>query len=90
MNLSNAFKMAGTDTRLLAIADKVQSNERITDDEGLYLFEKGEMGFVGALANHIAEQLHHGKVYFNRNFHIEQPRLSMLEGKTNQCADSMT
>ena len=26
---------------------------------------------MGALANHVADRLHHGKVYFNRNFHIE-------------------
>lgn len=35
------------------------------------LFEKAEAGFVGALANHVREQLHGKKVYFNRNFHIE-------------------
>src|SRR5690606_11405788 len=30
-----------------------------------------ELGFLGALANHIRQQLHGSKVYFNRNFHIE-------------------
>ncbi len=70
-SLSEVFKIANTDKGLLAIAGKVQNNERITDEEGLLLFEKGELAFVGALANHIAERLHHGKVYFNRNFHIE-------------------
>ncbi len=71
LSLSEVFKIANTDKGLLAIAGKVQNNERITDEEGLLLFEKGELAFVGALANHIAERLHHGKVYFNRNFHIE-------------------
>jgi len=71
MNLSDVFKGAVTDKGLLAIADKVSNGERITEAEGLLLFEKGELGFVGALANHIAEKLHHHKVYFNRNFHIE-------------------
>ncbi len=71
MNLSGVFHSAVTDRRLLAIADKVKNGERVTEEEGLLLFEKGELGFVGSLANYIAEKLHNNKVYFNRNFHIE-------------------
>ena len=59
------------DKGLRAIAEKVQKRERITDEEGLLLFEMGELGFVGALANYVAQDLHQGRVYFNRNFHIE-------------------
>ncbi len=71
MNLNQVFQMSGMDKGLMDIAEKVQVGERITEAEGLLLFEKGELGFVGALANHIAEQLHNNRVYFNRNFHIE-------------------
>ena len=71
LNLSEVLKQANLDTNLLRIAEKVQNEERLTEEEGVLLFEKGELGFVGALANHIAERLHHGRVYFNRNFHIE-------------------
>jgi aminodeoxyfutalosine synthase len=71
LNLSGVFKQANLDKGLLEIAEKVQNAERITEEEGVLLFEKGEPGFLGALANHIAGRLHHGKVYFNRNFHIE-------------------
>jgi len=78
MNLSEAFKYAKTDKQLLAIADKVQNKQRLTEEEGILLFEKGELGFVAALANHIAEELHHGKVYFNRNFHIEPTNVCMF------------
>lgn len=60
-----------TDKDLQAIAVKVKNSQRITDEEGLLLFEKGELGFVGSMANHIAQKLHQNKVYFNRNFHIE-------------------
>ncbi len=70
-SLAEAIKQVSTDKQLVAIAAKVQNQERITEEEGLLLFEKGDLGFVGALANHIAERLHNGKVYFNRNFHIE-------------------
>lgn len=59
------------DKQLLTIAEKVKNRERITEEEGILLFEEGELGFVGSLAAHIAQSLHGGKVYFNRNFHIE-------------------
>jgi len=62
---------ARTDKALRRIAEKVQDGERITEAEGVLLFEQGELSFVGALASHIARRLHGGKVYFNRNFHIE-------------------
>jgi aminodeoxyfutalosine synthase len=60
-----------TDTELKKIAEKVLHNERISDAEGMILFEKGELGFLGSLANFVANRLHQNKVYFNRNFHIE-------------------
>ncbi len=70
-NLADILKQSGLDKGLLQIAEKVKNKERITEAEGLLLFEKGELGFLGALANHVAQSLHHNKVYFNRNFHIE-------------------
>lgn len=77
-NLSEVFKQSHLDKGLLAIAEKVQNSERITEAEGILLFEKGELGYLGALANHIADRLHHGKVYFNRNFHIEPTNVCLF------------
>ncbi len=56
---------------LQQIAQKVQQGERISEAEGLLLFEKGELAYVGALANYIREQKHGNRTYFNRNFHLE-------------------
>lgn len=70
-SLETVLKDTSLDKNLLAIAEKVYSKQRLTEEEGVLLFEKGELGFVGALANHIAQNLHRNKVYFNRNFHIE-------------------
>lgn len=56
---------------LRKIAEKILNRERISFDEGVLLFEEGELPFVGALANHVRERLHGDKTYFNRNFHIE-------------------
>ena len=56
---------------LKAIQEKVYAGERITNKEGLLLFEKGSLPFLGSLANFIREKKHGDIVYFNRNFHIE-------------------
>src|SRR5688572_7472724 len=53
------------------IALKVKTGERITDEEGLFLFEKASLAFVGSLANSVRERFHGDKTFFNRNFHIE-------------------
>lgn len=69
------------DQTLKSIAQKVYQGERITPEEGLILFEKGSLGFVGALANHIREKKHGNKTYFNRNFHIEPTNVCVFSCK---------
>ncbi len=59
------------DTDLRIIAEKVYAGDRITEAEGVLLYQKGDLGYVGALANHIRERKHGDKTYFNRNFHVE-------------------
>jgi len=68
------------------IAEKVFASERITDAEGLFLFEKGSLPFLGTLANHVRENLHGDKTYFNRNFHIEPTNVCVFS--CNFCSYS--
>lgn len=56
---------------LRRIAEKVKTGERITPEEGILLYEKGSLGYLGGLANHIREKKHGDRTYFNRNFHVE-------------------
>ena len=56
---------------LRSVAQKVEAGERITQEEGLLLYEEAPLGYVGALANHVRERKHGDHTYFNRNFHIE-------------------
>lgn len=70
-----------TDTSLKNIAQKVKEGQRISDEECLLLFEKGSLGFVGALANFIREKLHGNKTFFNRNFHIEPTNVCVFSCK---------
>lgn len=71
LTIADIFKLQNIDAPLLQIAEKVAQKERLTEQEGVLLFERGELSYLGALANHIAQDLHQNKVYFNRNFHIE-------------------
>jgi aminodeoxyfutalosine synthase len=63
------------------IAEKVKNSERITFDEGVYLYEKGELPYLGILANYIREKRHGNNTYFNRNFHIEPTNLCVYDCK---------
>lgn len=69
---------AEKDIQLRAIADKVLNKERISFEEGVLLFEKASLPFVGALANHVREREHGNTTYFNRNFHIEPTNICVF------------
>jgi aminodeoxyfutalosine synthase len=68
-------------TPLKVIAQKVQNHERITFDDGVYLYEHAELGYLGVLANFIREEKHGDKTYFNRNFHLEPTNLCVYDCK---------
>lgn len=65
-----------TDQFLKIIADKVESNQRITPDEGLHLFKKADLPLLGMLAGIVKRRFTGSYAWFNHNFHIEP---------TNKC-----
>jgi aminodeoxyfutalosine synthase len=72
---------AELDSRLQEIGNKVIQNTRLSFDEGVYLFEKASLPYVGALANWKRESLHGNKTYFNKNFHIEPTNVCVFSCK---------
>ena len=60
-----------TNPMLKAINKKVVEGERISETEGLFLYEEATLAEVGQLANLIREKKHGQNTYFNRNFHLE-------------------
>lgn len=66
---------------LKRIAGKVERGERISFDEGVILYEKGSLPYLGILANFIREKRHGSNTYFNRNFHIEPTNLCVYDCK---------
>jgi aminodeoxyfutalosine synthase len=62
------------------ISRKVISGDRITPQEGLTLFEQGELGFLGKLADLIRVRKNGDAAFFIRNFHIEPTNICI-----NKC-----
>ncbi len=74
------------DNDLKSTGRKILNNQRINFDEGVILFEKAPLAYVGALANYVREKLHGDKTYFNRNFHIEPTNVCVFS--CNFCSYS--
>jgi len=75
------FLASNLDLRLRKIIDKIHRSERISSDDGIYLFEHGELSLLGGLANMIRERLHGKLTFFNRNFHIEPTNICVYDCK---------
>ncbi len=72
---------AQDDLTLKAIGQKIIQNERISFEDGVALFEKASLPYVGALANWKRNELHGDRTYFNRNFHIEPTNVCVFSCK---------
>ena len=66
---------------LKRIAEKIIAKERISEEDGLLLFERGSLSFLGLLANEVRERMHGDTTYFNRNFHIEPTNVCVFACK---------
>jgi aminodeoxyfutalosine synthase len=80
-NIQIILKDKSLDVDLQRIAHKVFNGERVSNTEGVLLFEKGSLSYLGALANFVRERKHGDKTYFNRNFHIEPTNLCIYTCK---------
>jgi aminodeoxyfutalosine synthase len=80
-NISEILNDTSLSAELKRIAHKAIKRERITPEEGLHLYEHGEVGFLGAIANHIRQEMHGDITFFNRNFHIEPTNMCVYDCK---------
>ncbi len=81
MNDTEAIVTSVKDADLQKIGNKILNNERISFDDGVTLFKKGSLSYLGALANYVREKKHGDKTYFNRNFHIEPTNVCVFSCK---------
>ncbi|MFN4079308.1 MAG: aminofutalosine synthase MqnE [Saprospiraceae bacterium] len=70
-----------SDNRLRDIAQKVSEQERISFEDGVYLYEHAPLAYLGVLANEVRERKNGHNTYFNRNFHIEPTNLCVYDCK---------
>ena len=70
-----------TDPALRPIADKVAAGEWLSTADGLALFETRDLHGVGRLANHVREELHGDRTFYNRNRHINYTNVCALSCK---------
>ena len=69
--LSSLINASSQSSELKTIAHKVLANERISFEDGVYLFKYANLSYLATLANYIREKKNGNYVYFNRNFHVE-------------------
>jgi aminodeoxyfutalosine synthase len=62
------------------VAQKIADGVRISKEDGILLFEKAELPFLGMLADLTRTRKNGDKVYFIRNFHIEPTNICV-----NKC-----
>lgn len=79
--IKTLFSTTVTNNKLNSIYNKVINEERITPEEGTYLFYNAELSHLGTLANYIREKRHGNKTYFNKNFHIEPTNICVFDCK---------
>lgn len=72
---------SGLSNELRKIASKILNLQRLSPEEGLTLYEKGEVGFLGMLANYIREEKNGTLVYYNQNLHIEPTNICLYKCK---------
>ena len=69
--LSALINASSQSSELKTIAHKVLANERISFEDGVYLFKHANLSYLATLANYVREKKNGNYVYFNRNFHVE-------------------
>ncbi len=73
--------ISNTDAEQNLIYNKILNGERISVQECVVLYERGELGILGAVANYIQWQKNGNYTFFYRNFHIEPTNVCVFACK---------
>ncbi len=63
------------------IRDAVLAGTRLSDEDGLRLFETADLAALGALANHVREKRHGDLTFYNRNVHLNPTNVCVASCK---------
>jgi len=75
------LKLSAIAPHLFSVAEKVLSEERISQDDGILLYNEGTLPYLSLLAEAVSQRVSQNHVFFNRNFHIEPTNICV-----NHCA----
>lgn len=70
--------MSTCSTDLQLIFDKVRAGQRLSFEDGLYLYESPDIHTLGEMANFVRERLHGRNTYYNINLHINYTNYCVL------------
>ncbi len=77
----NAESEIRCDKSLAAIADKVQSGDVLSYEDGVTLYASRDLHGIGRLADFVRTRMHGDKTYYNRNRHINYTNVCALSCK---------
>ena len=66
------------DRRLVPVWEKVRARERLSREDGLLLFESGDLHGVGSLADHVKARLYGDRVFFVMNRYVNPTNVCVL------------
>ena len=67
-----------SDSRLLPIADRVMSGQRLSFEDGVTLFETDDVLTVGRLANHVREAKNGSETYYTVNRYVNHTNVCIV------------
>ncbi len=79
--IKNSLSTDNIPKELLSIFKKVINEKRISEEEGLILYNKSPLSLLGSLANSIRENKNGNKTFFNKNIHIEPTNICVFDCK---------
>src|SRR3954451_21116683 len=68
--MSKTMIQLNHDSRLSEIRDKVEAGQRLSFDDGVYLYENVDLSTLGELANLVRERKNGNFAYYNVNSHL--------------------
>jgi aminodeoxyfutalosine synthase len=84
--LETIAAVAPTDTRLAPVADKVLSDERLTREDGIALFESNDLLAIGALADWANRRKNGDRVFLCANQHLNPTNVCILRATCTFCS----
>lgn len=79
--LTTSLSINSTPIEIQPIVKKIIAEKRISENEGLTLYNEASLALLGSLANGIRKKKNGNKTFFNKNIHIEPTNICIFDCK---------